>query len=141
MIPTVQPPSLVQETATEHVAVASLADSIHKLYDILFQVALPKTKTARLALIMVDALCTAHGLVTAAFTSLQEGNEGLTLKDISNQLETITTHLVTPSTPLSTQNHSYATALTAGAQPPTLDVSPPLPIPPPCPHLHIHPVS
>ena len=78
----VQPPSgpsLAQKITKKHATAASLADSIQKLYDIIFQVTLPKTKTAKSALITVNALHTAHDLVTAVCTSLQEGNEGLTL--------------------------------------------------------------
>ena len=137
MLPTVQPPSPAQKTATKRVKTVPLAESIHKLHDIIFQVTLPKTKTAKSALITVDALHAARDLVAAACASLQEGNEGPTLKDISNQLESITARLTTPSSspPTPTPQCSYASALTTGFQPPTLDASPlsPSPSPPPPP--------
>ena len=139
----VQLPSPAQEFTTKHATVTSLADSVSicKLHDILFQVTLPKTKTAKLALIVVDALHTACDLVTAACASLKEGIEGPMLKEISNQLDTIMAYLIIPGKSPSIQKYSYASALTTGLQPPTSDASPPSPPLPPHPCLRTRPTS
>ena len=70
MAPTGQPPSLKQSNATEPTTDSPLAITIHKLHDLLFKIAFPKTKIAKTAAITVDTLRLAQDLATSACTAL-----------------------------------------------------------------------
>ena len=118
------PPSSIQDGVSEPHETVSLASTITKLYDLIFEIALPKTNKAKMAPIPVGSLHLAHKLVTSACASLQDSHSGLQLSNISKQLESITTHLGILDTTQPTQKRTYASVLSAGAYAPTPPLSP-----------------
>ena len=88
---TVPPP--VQGSDTVPAMMASLADTICRLYNIIHNIELPKMKMAKMTVISVDVLHLACDLVTSACMSLQDHPDSLQLEGISRQLESIMAHL------------------------------------------------
>ena len=116
MAPTVQPPPLEQGNVADPVMVTFLADTIHKLCDLLFKATLPKSHGAKNVNILVEALCLAHSLATSTGTSLQNCHVSPQLDDINKRLETITTHLDTLATAQPPANPPYAYTPATGAK-------------------------
>ena len=110
MAPKGQPPSLKQSNTTEPTTDSPLAITIHKLHNLLFKIALPKTKNAKTAAIAVDTLRLTQDLATSACT-------------------TIMPHLGIPSAAQLPQKCSYASVLATGVQLPVLVSSQNLPCP------------
>ena len=78
MVPTVPPPSMVQNDAPVPTTAVSLVNTVHKLYDLIFEIPLPKTrttKTAKTVAIAVDVWHMAHELATSAWAALHRQHE------------------------------------------------------------------
>jgi len=86
------PPPPVQSIATEPAAPVPLAHTIKELYNLVFKVALPKTKAAKTASISIDTLHLLCDLATTAHSTLQDLPSGPQLSDISKQLKSISAH-------------------------------------------------
>ena len=129
MAPTGQPPSLKQSNTTEPTTGSPLAITIHKLHDLLFKIAFPKSKNTKTAAITVDTLWLTQDLATSVCTALQEHHGAPQLRDISRQLDTIMSHLGIPSAAQLPQKRSYASVLTTGIQLPVPVSSQNLPCP------------
>ena len=118
MAPTVQPPPPTKNPGVAPTPAASLDDIIQKLYDLIHNIALPKTKTAKTAAITVEALRTARSLAASARTSLPAAHlENLVLNKVSTQLDAIAVQLAIPIAPSSSGKQSYASTLASGAHP------------------------
>src|SRR6266481_3607086 len=131
MVPTVQPPPPpVESSNSASDTKVSLDDMVYKLHDLIFAIALPKTKTAKTAVINIEVLHLARNLAESACALLQEHWKGPQLDDISRQLEVIKAHLDIPSAAQSPQKLSYAATVAIGTQSPSPGVSP---APPPHP--------
>ena len=89
----VEPPPLAPNNGVDSSVTTSLLEHIHNLRDLLFNIPLPKTKTAKLATFPLEALYHAHDLAASACTSLHECRQDCHLDNINKQLDTITTHL------------------------------------------------
>ena len=111
MVPTVQPPPSVESTNTKINTKALLEDLVHKLHVLIYKIPLPKTKTAKTAIITIKSLHLMRDLVESASAQTKEPHKGLSLEDISRQLEAIQTHLDTNGIPLKPQKLSYAATL------------------------------
>src|SRR6266481_103901 len=124
MVPTVQPPPPpVESSNSASDTKVSLDDTVHKLHDLVFAIALPKTKTAKMAVINIEVLHLACNLAESACALLQEHWKGPQLDDISRQLEVIKAHLDIPSAAQSPQKLSYAATVATGTQSPSPAVS------------------
>ena len=131
MVPMVQPPPPpVESSDSASDTKVSLDDMVHKLHDLVFAIALPKTKTAKTAVINIEVLHLTRNLAESACALLQEHWKGPQLDDISRQLEVIKAHLDIPSAARSPQKLSYTATVTTGTQSPSPAVSP---APPPHP--------
>ena len=78
MVPTVPPPSMVQNDAPVPTTAVSLVNTVHKLYDLIFEIPLPKTrttKTAKTVAIAADVWHMAHELATSAWAALHRQHE------------------------------------------------------------------
>ena len=150
----VQPPPPTKNPGISPTPAASLDDIIHKLYDLIHNIALPKTKTAKTAAITVEALHAACSLAVSARTSLPAAHlENPVLNKVSTQLDAIAAQLAIPIVPSVNGKQSYATALTSGVRPlpaasaasvsvsASLDNIPSPCLPRPHPHSHPHPHS
>ncbi len=142
MVPTVQPPASAQSGNTAHDMTTSIEDAIQSLHDLIFKIALPKTKTAKIATITIETLNLAHNLVSTVRASLTDQRESPQLRSINRQLETITAHLALPSTSPPNKKCSYAAALAMGTHGPAPANSlsprlPPHPRPRPATHFDI----
>ena len=125
MAPTVQPPPPTKNPGVVPTPAASLDDIIHKLYDLIHNIALPRTKTAKTAAIMVEALRTACSLAASACSSLPAAHlENPVLNKVSTQLDAIAAQLAIPITPSPSGKQSYAFTLASGAHPSLLPQSP-----------------
>ena len=111
MVPKVQPPPLVESMNTKINTKALLEDLVHKLHVLIYKIPLPKTKTAKTAIITIESLHLMRDLVKSASTQMKEPHKGPSLEDISHQLEAIQTHLDTNGIPLKPQKLSYAATL------------------------------
>src|SRR6266481_9001346 len=118
MVPTVQPPAPAQSGNTAHDTTTSIKDAIQSLHDLIFKIALPKTKTAKIATITIEILNLARNLVSTARASLTDQRESPQLRSINRQLETITAHLALTSTSPPNKKCSYAAALAMGTHGP-----------------------
>ena len=87
----VQPPPLVEENKLTPDTRLSLDDTIHRLCDIIFHVALPKTKPMKTVTVPIETLHLAHDLVGSMCALLWECHAGSQLHDISKQLADIKT--------------------------------------------------
>ena len=116
MAPTVEPPPPAPNNGTDSSVTTSLLEHIHNLHDLLFNIPLPKTKTAKSATLPLKALYRAHDLAASACTSLHECCQDPHLDNINKQLDAITTHLGIPSTTQTPVKPSYASVLATGAQ-------------------------
>ena len=105
---TVEPPSTPKDSSTAPDTTASLGNMIHILCNLLFEIALPKTKTAKKGLITVETLLLTHELAGSACVLLWDNHEGPWVDDISRQLEAIKVHLGIASTARTCQKPSYA---------------------------------
>ena len=115
----VPPPSTVQNDALVSATAASLVDTIHKLYDLIFKIPLPKTRTtkpAKTVAISAEVWHTARELATSAWATLHRQHNTPRLDAISRQLEVIMARIGAPNAPPITQKLSYASALTEGTQ-------------------------
>ena len=92
----VKPPPSVADSNVSDTKSSSLNDTVHKLRNLLFGIALPKTEKAKMATITVEVLHCAHELAGSACALVQECHDGLQLDDISHQIEVIKSLLVTP---------------------------------------------
>ena len=95
MVPTVQPPPSVESTNTKINTKAPLEDLVHKLHVLIYKIPLPKTKTAKTAVITIESLHLMCDLAGSASAQTKEPHKGPSLDDISHQLEAIQTHLDT----------------------------------------------
>ena len=112
MAPIVQPPPPTKNPSVAPTPAASLNDIIHKLYDLIHNIALPKTKTAKTAAIMVEALHAACSLATSARMSLPTAHlKKPVLNKVSTQLDAIAAQLAIPIVSSVNGKQSYATAL------------------------------
>ena len=137
----VQPPPLVATSNAESTETISWDDAIQQLYELVHKIALPRIRTAKVATIKVEDLHLVHKLITSTCASRQDHHEDSHLKGINRQLEAITAHLAIPGTAPTPQEHSYTSALAAGACGPPSDITPPftrphLPLPLPHPSKH-----
>ena len=112
----VEPPPPAPNNSADSSVTTSLLKHIHNLHDLLFNILLPKTKTAKSATIPLEALYCARDLATLACTSLHECCQDPCLDNINKQLDTITTHLGIPSATQTPFKPSYASVLAAGTQ-------------------------
>ena len=149
MAPTVQPPPPTKNPSIAPTPAASLDNIIYKLYDLIHNIALPKTKTAKTAAITVEALHAACSLAASARTSLPTTHlENPVLNKVSTQLDAIAAQLAIPITSSLNGKQSYAAALASGVRPlpaasaspvsvsASLDNTPSLCLPRPHPHPH-----
>ena len=129
MVPTVPPPPLVASNNKTPDSKAPLDVTIHKLRNLLYGIALPKTRTSKTVAINIETLCLAHGLVESACALSQEHHGNLQLDGISRQLENIKTQLDASNPARPPQKTSYAATLSTGIKSPALaaDTSPPRP--------------
>ena len=116
MAPTVEPPPPAPNNSADSSVTTSLLKHIHNLHDLLFNIPLPKTKTAKSATIPLEALYRARDLAASACTSLHECCQDPRLDNINKQLDAITTHLGIPSATQTPVKPSYASVLAAGTQ-------------------------
>ena len=91
-------------------------DTIHKLHDLLFKFALPKTSGAKNVYVPGEDLLLVRSLATSACVSLQAHHVNPYLNNIHKKLETITTCLDTFTMAQPPTNHSYAHVSTTGAK-------------------------
>ena len=112
----VQPPPSEQCNNAEPTTTAPLVDTIHKLYDLLFKVAFPKTSGAKNVYVPVEDLLLVHSLATFTCTSLQAHQVNPHLDDIHKKLDTIMTCLDTLAMAQPPANHSYAQIVAMGAK-------------------------
>ena len=116
-------------------ATLSLNGTVHKLHDLIFKIAIPKSKTTKTTSITIDMLLLACELAKSTCVQLQ-GHHGIPqADDISRQLEDIRAHLGISSTaqsPQTPQKPTYTPTLTVGAKSavPATDLPPPQPQPP-----------
>ena len=168
MAPTVPPPPSTENLDAVPTTAAPLEDVINRLHDLIYSVTLPKTKTAKTAVITIEALHTARSLAASAQVSLLAHKENTALSKVSMQLDAIAAHLAISAVPPSDQKRSYATVLTSGIHPlrtasaasaasatstststsiddtpslPPLPLPHPRPCPHPCPHPRPHPAT
>ena len=120
MAPTVQPPPLEQGNIADPVTVTFLADTIHKLRDLLlFKATLPKSHGAKNVNIPIEDLCLACSLAMSTCMSLQDCQVGPQLDDINKRLETITTRLNTLAMAQPPANPPYVYTPATGTKCPT----------------------
>ena len=152
MAPTVQPPPPTKNPGVAPTPAASLDDIIYKLYDLIHNIALPKTKTTKTAAITVEALHAACSLAASVCTSLPTTHlENPVLNKVSTQLDAIAAQLAIPIMSSLNGKQSYTTTLTLGIHPlpaasaasvsvpASLDNIPSLCLPLPHPHSHPRP--
>ena len=120
MVPTVPPPPLVASNDETLDSKAPLDVTIHKLHDLLYGIALPKTRTSKTVAITVKTLHLAHRLVESACALLQEHHGNPQLDGISRQLEDIKTQLDVSNPVRPPQKPSYAATLSTGIKSPAL---------------------
>ena len=96
MAPTVQPPPSTKNLDAVPTPAAPLEDIILKLHDLIHNIAFPKTKTAKTAVITVEALCAACSLAASARVSLLAHHKNPVLNKVSAQLDAITVQLAIP---------------------------------------------
>ena len=132
MAPTVQPPSSSEDSSPTPDMTASLCNTVQKLRDLVWEIAMPKMKMAKTASITVETLLLARELAGSACALLQDPHEDPQVDNISRQLEDIKAHLGIPSKVGTSQRLSYAATLATGLKSPvpTLSLLSP---PPPCP--------
>ena len=129
---------------------ASLDDIIHKLYDLIHNTALPKSKTAKTAAVTVEALHAACNLIASVHMSLPTAHlENPVLNKVGTQLDAITVQLAIPITSSLSGKQSYTATLSSGICPlpaasatsvsASLDNTPSPSLPYPHPHPHPHP--
>ena len=116
MVPTVQPPPPMKNSNAAPDTKASLDRTVHKLHDLIFKIAIPKSKTTKMTSIAIDMLLLACELVESICTQLQGHHEVPWVADISRQLDDIKAHLGISCTTQPPQKPSYAAALTTGAR-------------------------
>ena len=114
--PTVEPPPLAPNNGTDSSVTTSLLEYIHNLHDLLFNILLPKIKTAKLATIPLEALYHACDLAALVCMSLHECHQDPHLDNINKQLDAITTYLGITSATQTPVKPSYASVLAAGTQ-------------------------
>ena len=83
MVPMVPPPPLVASNDETPDLKAPLDVTIHKLCDLLYGIALPKTRTSKTVAITIETLCLARGLVESACALSQERHGNPQLDGIS----------------------------------------------------------
>ena len=96
MVLMVPPPSTVQNDAPVPVTAVSLVNTVHKLYDLIFEIPLPKTRTTKMTktvAIAAEVWHMARELATSARAVLHRQHKAPQLDAISRQLEVITAHL------------------------------------------------
>ena len=138
MVPTVQPPPPTKNSNAApdtKASQASLAGTVHKLHDLIFKIAIPKSKTTKMTSIAVDMLLLAHELAESTCTQLQGHREVPRVDNISRQLDNIKAYLGISSAAQLPQKPSYAVALTMGTRSVVPAVGPPPPKPQPRPHV------
>ena len=135
MAPMVQPPSSSEDSSPAPDTTASLCNTVQKLHDLMWEIAMPKTKTAKMASITVETLLLMCELAGSACTLLRDPHEDPRVDNISRQLEDIKAHLGIPSKVGTPQKLSYAVTLATGLKSSVPTLSLPSP-PPPCPWPH-----
>ena len=128
MAPMVQPPPLLPVEPPGHLTAAPLATILGKLSDLIYGIALPKTKGTKSATISLAALHQSHNLISLAQSALKDPHPDLHLDNINKQLEAISTHIGLPNTFQSISKHTYASVLsstTSSAPPPPPDTKMP----------------
>ena len=138
MTPTVQPPPPTKNSNAAPDTKASLDGMVCKLHDLIiliFKIAIPKSKTAKMTSIAINILLLVHELAESICTQLQEHHKVPWVADISRQLDDIKAHLGISCATQPPQKPSYAVALTVGARNAVPGVGPPPPQPPPRPHV------
>src|SRR6266481_3510376 len=134
MFPTDPPPPLMENSNAVSDTKASLDGMVHRLHELIFKIAIPKLKAAKMTSIAIDALLLTCELAESAHAQLQ-GHHGAPLADdISRQLEDIRAHLGISSAARMSRKPSYAAALTADIKSsvPAAGLPPPQPQPRPC---------
>jgi len=115
MAPTVQLLPPTKNLNAVPTSAAPLDSIIHKLYDLIHNIVLPKTKTAKTAAITVEALHATCSLVTSVHMLLPVAHhENPVLKKFSTQLDAITVQLAIPIVSSLNGKQSYAATLTLG---------------------------
>ena len=135
MAPTVQPPSSSEDSSPAPDTTASLRNTVQKLCDLVWEIAMPKTKTAKTVSITMEMLLLACELAGSACTLLWDPHEDPRVDNIGRQLEDIKAHLGIPSKVGTPQKLSYTMTLATGLRSSVPTLSLPLP-PPPCPWPH-----
>ena len=98
MAPTVQPPPPpLLDKPPGHRATAPLAAVLRQLNELLFGIALPKTKSAKLVSLSLDVLHQSHHLISLAQSTLEDPCPDPQLTIISKHLEAISTHIGLPN--------------------------------------------
>ena len=125
MVLTVQPPPPVESYNEVSGSKASLDTAVHGLHDLIFNIGLPKTKSAKMAAITTKDLHLVCKLAESACTLLQEHHSRLQLDNISKHMEAIRAQLDAPSTVQPLHKLTYTTTLSMGIRSPASVTAPP----------------
>ena len=105
MVPMVQPPPLMKNSNAAPDTKASLDGTVCKLHDLIFKIAIPKSKTTKTTSIAINMLLLACKLAESICMQLQEHHEVPWVADISRQLADIKAHLGISCTTQPPQSH------------------------------------
>src|SRR6266481_4962291 len=134
MFPTDPPPPPMENSNAVSDTKTSLDGTVHRLHELIFKIAIPKLKAAKMTSIAINALLLARELSESACAQLQGHHRAPPADDISRQLEDIRAHLGISSTARTPWKPSYAAALTTDIKSsvPATGLPPPQPQPRPC---------
>ncbi|KIJ50608.1 hypothetical protein M422DRAFT_245237 [Sphaerobolus stellatus SS14] len=97
MAPTLEPPpsTAASSISTSHAASMTLSISsiLKNLQTLIFNIALPKTKTAKICSFPLDALQKARKLITSACGTYEQQKGAPQLSSIKEQLDVISNHI------------------------------------------------
>ena len=115
MAPTVQPPPSLPIEPSGHLIATPLASILGQLNGMIFGIALPKTKAAKLATISLAALHQSCDLIFLAQLALKDPHPDPQLDNINKQLEEISAHIGLPNAFQSVSKCTYISVLSSPA--------------------------